>query len=172
MARSFIQGVWLNLAPFDLSPGPSGHRLWLHAPSPCPPLQAVHLRVLTPAVPRSVVENQKDPRTRVLSHLPLTRWVTLSTAYHCSFLVSPWVIRPLWPEGPPSSSDLWSGRSGVRTLPAHQPPPSLLVFLGSTQALLPTASHPSQISPGSLSVSSETSSLWPPCLKPHFYPAV
>lgn len=55
--------------------------------------------MLTPAVPHSVVENQKDPRTRVLSHLPLTRWVTLSTAYHCSFLVSPWV-RPLWPEGP------------------------------------------------------------------------
>lgn len=99
MARSFIQGVWLNLAPFDLSPGLSGHRLWLHAPSPCPPLQAAHLHVLTPAVPHSVIENQKDARTRVLSHLSLTRWVTLSTAYHCSFLVSPWV-RPLWPEGP------------------------------------------------------------------------
>ena len=88
--------------------------------------------------------------------------------------MSPWA-RPLWPQALPAPAIyglVGTGRSGLSALPAHQPPPGLPGSLGSTRALLLTASRPPQISPGSPSVSSETSSLWPPCLEPHFYPAV
>lgn len=68
MAKSFIQGVWLNLTPYDLSPGPSGTD-WLNALSPCPSLLSVCLCVFTPEVPCPVLEYQKDPRTRVPERL-------------------------------------------------------------------------------------------------------